>query len=303
MALGLSLLSLGCQQATTGCDLVKVTEVPLEPKGRVFAVRVTVDQHPLDLELDTGAIKTMLNEATVQRLHIPQDGRTFTVTAGLGGGSLKADAKVDSMLLGNTPLAVDRISVNTYVGFDGTLGLDALRDFDLDIDGPKQTLTLYRVRDCEQAPPPWQETATGVDGISTRTGWLTMPFEINGIAGTAVVDTGASFTTIMPSMWRRLGISEQDLAKDRPVTLHVVAGADERMRVHRFDTVRIGPATVHNAAIIVQMHDPPALGGGRHFEDGVIGQDLLRNRRLWFSLRTGRLYLSHQETDSAATGH
>jgi predicted aspartyl protease len=296
----------GCQQATTGCDLVKVTQVPLEPRNRVFAVRVTVDQHPLDMLLDTGSTKSLLAEATVQRLHIPQDGRTVTIMAGLAGGSQKADANVDSMLLGDTPLDVSRISVNTIsssMNLDGILGLDVLRDFDLDIDAPDRTLTLYRVRDCEQAAPPWQETATAIDGSSTRLGWLAIPFEINGVAGTAVVDTGASFTAIMPSMLRRLGMTDQDLASDRSVTSHVVAGADAEMRVHRFDTIRIGPVTAHNTAILVQMHDPPPISGGWRFGDGLIGQDLLRDRRVWFSLRTGRLYLSHRDTDSAATGH
>jgi hypothetical protein len=118
-----------------------------------------------------------------------------------------------------------------------------------------------------------------------------------------VVDTGASFTTIMPSMLRRLGMTEQDLANDRLVKMHVIAGADAEMRVHHFDTIRIGPVTAHNAAVLVQMQDPPSLGGGRRFEDGVIGQDLLRGRRVWFSLRTGRLYLSHRDTDAATSGH
>ena len=303
----MALLSLlGCQQPTTGCDLVKVTQVPLEPRGRLFAVRVTVDRHPLDLLLDTGSAKSLLTETTVQRLHIPQDGRTFTVAIGLGGGSLKADAKVDSMLLGDTPLDVDRMSVNAFSGgpnIDGVLGLDVLRDFDLDIDGPDRALTLYRVRDCEQAAPPWQETATAIDGISTRMGWMAMPFEINGIAGTAVVDTGASFTTILPSMLRRLGMTGQDLVKDRLMETHVIAGADAEMRIHRFRTIRIGPVTAHNAALPVLVHEPPPLGGGRHFEDGMVGQDLLRDRRVWFSLRTGRLYLSHRDTDAAASGH
>jgi predicted aspartyl protease len=123
-------------------------------------------------------------------------------------------------------------------------------------------------------------------------GWLEMPFEIDGIAGTAVFDTGASSTMITPRLVRRLGLTDQALEHDRIVKLHVIAGDDAQARVHQFQTIQIGPITAHNAAILVLAKEPPALGGGRLFSEAVIGQDFLGNRHVWFSFRTGRLYLS-----------
>ena len=127
-----------------------------------------------------------------------------------------------------------------------------------------------------------------------------MPLDIDGVVVTAAVDTGASYTMIRPRIMQRLGLTEQAMADDRTIKLHVLAGSDIQARVHRVKTIRLGPITVHDASIVVLVQEPPALGGGRQFEDAVVGQDLLRNRRVWFSLATGRLYLSRRDNDTVA---
>ena len=297
----LCLLLAGCQQGA-GCDLVKAAQVPLEPMNPLFAVPMTIGGHKLKILLDTGAQKSLLDEGTVRRLQIPQDGRTVTIIVGVAGGAPKFDANVDGMLLGDAPLSVDRMPVSTtgIPGIDGVLGLDSLRDYDLDIDGPNRTLTLYRVRWCDRADPPWNEAAAPIDGIGTRMGWMQVPFEIDGVAGTALVDTGASLTTIAPRMARRLGLTDQAMANDRILKLHVAASEDIQARVHRFETIRIGPMTLRDANIVVLSKDPPQVGDSRSFGDGAIGQDFLGGRHMWFSIRTGRLYLS---SNAATPGH
>jgi predicted aspartyl protease len=304
-ALRCSLLLLalaGCEQGS-GCDLVKVAQVPLEPRNGLFAVPVTVNGHAISMMLDTGSEKSLLADAAVQRLNVNRDGRTATVLVGASGGSIRTDASIDSMLVGGVPLLANRMAVDSLVGYrgiDGILGLDILRDFDLDIDAPNRVLTLYRVRRCERADPPWNEPATAIEGTSTRMGWMEMPFEIDGTEEIGVVDTGASNTMITPRLVQRLGLSDQDLANDRVLKLHVVAGDETQARMHRFRTVRVGPITAHNADIIILAKDPPALGGGRNFREAVIGQDFLGARRVWFSFRTGRLFISRKDSDTAA---
>jgi len=276
---------------------VKVAELPLEVSNQVFIVPATINGHVLKMLLDTGAQRSLLDEATVRRLGIPQDGRTFTVMVGIAGGSPRADANVEGMTLGGAPVDIDRMPVSTFggsSGANGVLGLDVLRDYDLDIDGPNHTLTLYRVRLCEPADPPWGEATAPVAGVGTRIGWMEMPIEIDGVAGTAAVDTGASYTIIMPRMARRLGLTERAMAGDRTAKIHVVAAADTEAHIHRFETVKVGPVTGHGVQILALDKEPPALSGGRQFQDAVIGQDVLGTRRVWFSIGTGRLFLSQK---------
>jgi predicted aspartyl protease len=300
-ALCLLLLALaGCQQGAQ-CDLVKLSEVPLELRDRLFTVPATVNGHAINLELDTGGTRSFLLETTVQRLGIARDARRSTAVSGVGGGVPRPVARLESMSIGGTPISVSGISVSTLGGnpaFDGVLGLDFLQHFDLDIDGPHRTLTLYAVRQCEAADPPWNEPFARITGAAAQMGWLTIPLEIDGIQGSAPVDTGASFTMIMPRMMRRLGLTEQTLANDRTVKLHVVATDDVEGRVHRFQTIRIGPMIAHNAAILVFARELPSSGNARNL-DGVIGQDFLANRRVWFSFATGRIYVTRKVTDVA----
>ena len=275
----------------------------VELRGRQLAVPVTINGQAVGLLLDTGSEKSFLTEATVERLHIPRDARFNTAIIGIGGGSARVDASVDHMLIGGVPLPVDRISVNSFSGrprFDGLIGLDILRDFDLDIDTPKRTLTLYRVRVCERADPPWDEPAMPIAGISTETRWLKLPFEIDGVAGTATLDTGASNTMINPRMTRRLNLTDEALGNDRSLQISVVAGESTPARIHHFATLLIGPTTTHDAAIVVLTKAPPALGAGRNFGDGVIGMDFLGRRRVWFSFRTDRVFVSRGDGDAAA---
>ena len=89
--------------------LVKVAQVPLETRNRLFAVPVTVNGHAISMLLDTGAAeKTLLAEAAVKRLSVVRDGRTSTILVGLAGGSMRTDANIDSMRLGGVPLSMDR---------------------------------------------------------------------------------------------------------------------------------------------------------------------------------------------------
>jgi len=278
--------------------------VPLEVRGRQLAVPVGINGQATALLLDTGAEKSFLTEATVERLRLPRDARFNTAIIGMGGGSARVDASVDHMQIGGASLPVDRISVNSLDGrmrFDGLIGLDLLRDFDLDLDTPQRMLTLYRVRSCERADPPWDVPALPIAGISTTTRWLKLPFEIDGVVGSAVLDTGATGTMINPRLARRLGLTEEAMANDRSLQLAVAAGEATPARVHRFRTLRIGPATIHDVALVVLTKEPPTLGGGRNFGDGVIGMDFVGTRRVWFSFGTDRLFVSHSDADGPAT--
>jgi hypothetical protein len=119
----------GCQQGY-GCDVVKVSQVPLEVRGQLFAVPLTLGNHTLNMLLDTGAQRSLLDEATVRRLKIPQDGRTFTVMVGMAGALARADANVEGVLLGDAPLSMSRMPVSARRPGKSRrmLGLDVLRD-------------------------------------------------------------------------------------------------------------------------------------------------------------------------------
>ena len=267
----------------------------LNAKNYVFVVPVTVNGHAIDMLLDTGAQKSLLGELVVRRLNSTAYARSQTSLMGLSGTSTTPDARINSMSIGAVTLPFDRLPVNSFGGnqpFDGILGLDILRLYDLDIDGPKRSLTLYRVRRCDPAPPPWDVPAALIDGFSVQTGWLKVPFRLDGIEGVGFLDTGASNTMITPGMARRLSLTDQALANDRMIKIHVVAGDDTPSHVHWFNIIQIGPVAMQHPYAYVLASEPPPMGSDRKFGDGVIGLDFLGDQHIWISVSTGRLYLA-----------
>jgi predicted aspartyl protease len=260
-------------------------------------VRARIDGEPITLLVDTGAERTLLTEATVDRLHLPRDFQHATRTFGIGSPTATWDAKLrNGIELGGTEFPVDRVTVGRFAineaagnHADGLLGADILLPFDIDLNLPLHEMALYRPRHgCRDAPPPWHEAYVAVDGVSTRQDRLLLPFELDGTRGTALLDTGAQMSSISQHMAERVGLLEADLASDRTVMAHGAAPDQIPVRIHRFTTFRVGPAEMHAPALPVV---PMSSGMG----DALIGGDFLRGRRVWVSFSTQQLFLAPLE--------
>jgi predicted aspartyl protease len=292
----------GCEQ-NAGCELVMLARVPVQTSGRLPVVEVSINGHVARMMLDTGAQVSMVSEPAKQRFGLVEDARFLTTAIGLGGSTVKAPVTIDSMAMGGAPLSTDRMAVGYVpagVVADGIVGMDVLRDYDLDLDGPRRLLSLYRVRYCETADPPWDEVAVPIRGITIQRGRLRMPLEIDGVEGSGLIDTGSAFTVIEQRLAHRLGLTEQTMADDRVGTLHGVGGGNSPTHIHRFQTVQIGPVVIRNVPLLVLTVDPPVLPNGNPMDENLIGEDFLGNRRMWFSFKTQRVGVSRRTGDELA---
>lgn len=283
------------------CDLVKVTQVPLLPRPRALAVPVTINGHAMDLLLDTGAERSVLNEAAVEQQGFARDARFVYATGGIGGASAKAAVPIDSMTIGGIPIAIDRVpatSLPASLHVDGLLGVDVLHDYDLDIDAPHQTLTLYSARACQRTAPPWPEPAVPIAGVVLREHRLRMPIEIDGVTGMVMVDTGATATLLSQEFAGRLGLGDLSASGDRIVLLGGVSGDRVQAAVHRFKTVRVGPVTAHDVRLQVLLKEQPKVDAVHRPADGWVGQDVLGGRRVWISLRAEQIFVSRRPGDA-----
>jgi predicted aspartyl protease len=276
------------------CPLVRLAEVPVEAHGSMLFVRATVSNVPVILLVDTGAERTLFTEAAVDRLHLPRDLQHATRTYGIGSPTTTWDAKLpDGLMLGGTRFPIDNITVGRFgmmhvlgVPADGLLGADVLLAFDLDLDLPDHRLTFYRAREgCPDTPPPWAEPYVGVAGIITQRDRLLVPFELDGVRGTGVLDTGAQLSSISQRMAERLGLEEGELAEDQTVMAHGAAPDQVAVPVHHFHELRVGSAVMKAPAMPVV---PMTSGMG----DALIGADFLRGRRVWLSFSTHRVFVT-----------
>src|SRR6478752_10112014 len=76
------------------CPLTRLAEVPLETHGDMLFVRAVILGAPVMLLVDTGAERTLLTEAAVDRLHLPRDYQHATRTYGIGSPTATWDAKL-----------------------------------------------------------------------------------------------------------------------------------------------------------------------------------------------------------------
>jgi predicted aspartyl protease len=283
--------------ASGACLLVRETTMPIKIHRGMLFVTVQIQGQPVRLLLDTGAERTLLTEDTVEKLHLPRDYTRATRTYGIGDPTAAWDALLPSgMVMGNVHFPVEEVTVGRFDiahaagdAADGLLGADILLAFDLDLDLPKQELTLYRARrQCPDAPPPWQEPYLDVAGVATRRDRLLVPFELDGVSGMAVVDTGAQLSSISEHMAERAGAAASVLSNDHTVMAHGAAPNQIAVPVHHFQELRIGPAVIEGPALPVV----PMTGG---MGDALVGADFLKGRRAWLSYSTHRIFVTPVE--------
>ena len=275
------------------CEPVAIARLPIEVRGRLLTVPIHIDGQELRMVVDSGAERTTISEKAAARLHLGRDMSRIRTSTGLGGSVVSADAIVSNFALGNVRLPpVDRVAVGKF-GFDndavpladGLLGADILLAFDLDIDVPGKALTLYRVRRCLNNQPPWQEPFVAIDGVTQKKDRLLIPFLLDGVRGQAILDTGASATTIGVQMANRMGLTEEKMAQDRKVVQRGAGSGTMTSHLHWFRELRIGPAVVQGLMLTVL---PTDAGVG----DALIGEDFLEGRRVWMSFPTKQVFVS-----------
>jgi predicted aspartyl protease len=299
--LGLAACSGGdpiARESGGACKLIALAQMPLETRSNLLFVDARINDERVTLLVDTGAERTLLTEAAVDRLRLPRDPHHATRTFGIGSPTAAWDARLpNGIVLGPTRFPVDSVTVghfgiNQVAGgsADGLLGADILLAFDIDIDVPAHRITFYRARrECPDATPPWNEPYVAIAGVSTRRDRLVVPFKLDGADGTAVLDTGAQVSSISRSMAARIGLADSAMAGDRTVMAHGASPDQVEVRIHRFSELQVGPAVMRDPVLPVV----PMAGG---MGDGLVGGDFLRGRRVWLSFSAQRLFVTPLET-------
>jgi hypothetical protein len=288
---GLLLLLVGaCSSNPINCDLVVVAKMPLEVRNRLLVVPAGINGNWVTLLVDSGAERTVLSNETVTRLGLERDQKIMTRSTGMGGVYIANDAIIPGLVLGGVRFPITHVSVGQFrfgpgLSADGLLGSDVLLAFDLDIDVPGGTLTLYRPRLCPDTRPPWHEPFAEVSGVKALRDRLLLPVELDGVRGLGILDTGAQATTIGVSMAERLGLTPSALANDPIVQHHGAGPGTQEARLHRFHLLQIGPAAAPEPILSVL---PVDAGVG----DALVGEDFIGGRRIWMSFSNREVFIS-----------
>ena len=213
------------------------------------------------LLVDTGAERTLLTETAVDRLHLPRDYQHATRTYGIGSPPATWDASIAGRadprrhaLPGGQhhrrPLRHDalRRRVRPTGCWEPT---SCWRSTSI---STCRTTASHCTAPAAGAPRPGRP---GRSPISTSPASprerdrLLVPFELDGVAGLGVLDTGAQLSSISVRMAERIGLVEDELAGDGTVMAHGAAPDQVAVRIHRFRELRVGPTVMHEPTLPV----------------------------------------------------
>jgi predicted aspartyl protease len=265
-------------------------------------VPARINGRRLRLLVDTGSERTTLTAAAAARLGLPYTVQYVTRTFGVAGMSASRDLAVPGIDLGGVHFPVDRVAVGHFAldrfsgpRIDGLLGADILLAFDMDIDLPAHQLTLYRVRRCPNARPPWRQPAMEITGLGRSRDLMLVPVYLDGHLGTAILDTGAQLDVVRASFARRAGLSPGKMRSDPLIRLYGASPGMIRVPLHRFHELRVGPIAIHRPQIEVVPDDSLQA-------DALLGGDFLHDRRGWLSFATAHLFVSGPKAPNRPRG-
>jgi hypothetical protein len=288
--------------ANAACAVDARATVSLRIIGGSIFVPVEVNGHTASFILDTGAERSLMTRDATQRLDVARDQWVGTAMVGVGGGNAGLpNADPRSLTLGGVPLVRRTLSHDTsltvavlprtHAGnqiIDGLLGRDYLSLFDLDLDMPSRTLTLYQVHDCAGRFLPWHDAyATVPVSILDRGKAVLLSVMVDGTPLRAMLDSGADSSLLGKPGIFHLGLTQDSWASDPAVQVAGIGPRPVTMHRHRFRSLRVGNQTIESPEIWVQSEPLPFP-----ILDMILGVDWLAGQRIWISFATRQLFVA-----------
>lgn len=272
--------TIGLLPAFAACPAA-VVRVSADLSGGPCVVPVVLAGAPARMVLDTGTERTILTRASVARRGLGLDDWVGTAMRGVGGKlDEHLNAVVPQLSLGGVemfqrnpgePLSLP-VTALDLGGLDGLLGGDVLRHFTVVLEQGAVSLL-----------PPGACGPEAVPLSMLRRALPLAPVRLDGVALTALIDTGATTSLINARGLYRLGVSPSRMASDPKVSAIGIGGRFESSQ-HRFSELRLGRLRVADPALLTLATPEPAF-------DLVIGLDVLARQRMVLSYAPGALSL------------
>ena len=279
--------------ADDGCRIERKAQLPLTESFGRFTTPVSINDQTLPMMVDTGAQRAFLSPSAADRLRLPFDpSRTLRPSGIAGPGDARNPRVARSIVFGGTtwpdyPLQTTAVGRPEQAGEPdapmGLIGADILSAYDVELDFPARTATLYAVSGCSGQFVPWTGHydlfVTGSAGAVL----FVIPVKLDGHWLKALVDTGANTTSMTLAAAHAAGATDEALKADPLNTYFGAQGVAVAGRRHAFRTFSTGGAYRR-----VQISVLDTSFGAF---DMLLGMDFLRTRRMWLSYRTGQLFI------------
>jgi predicted aspartyl protease len=273
------------------CRKESVASVPVRVSGGGFLVPARINGIDSELLLDTGASNSLLNEAAISRLGLQEDSLPGVLVTGVGGATVSRRARVEQLELGgytwdSLDLTIVRFAHHfaDALPVAGILGARQMREFDVELDVPRGRMTLWRVTRCDGDLTGWAEQHYVVPLTRHRDDQMIAEVVLDGHPLAALIDWGATGTTVAGWFAASIGVTPDALAADRAVQMVGLDHNEMHASRHRFDTIQIGNEILRGRTLnVADVH--------LHTDAMVLGADFARTRRVWLSYATEQMFV------------
>lgn len=269
-------------------------------------VPVTINDVSKLLLLDTGGYMTQMSLDTAKELKLPLHDSALHLFD-VSGNESRSFVIADSFKLGSLVAQHQAMMVSPgeLGGFDGILSTDLMLRYDIDIDFGAGRLRYFSPEHCPGKVVYWAPPAVAATSITVKDqSSITVPVKLEGREFTALIDTGATRTTISLETAKR----EFDLTPDSPDMVKDGRINDDPKLAnytHVFHTLSFEGIDVANPKVSIM---PDRVGsssrtqqtGNRALLDladlklpqVILGMDILRHLHIYMAFKEKRFYVS-----------
>ncbi len=124
---------------------------------------------------------------------------------------------------------------------------------------------------------------------------ILLPIELDGVAATALLDTGSQSSAITLTLAGRVGVTDAALKTDPSISVSGAGPAATIVPLHRFHSIRVGNWVAQDPVLPVldlphDIEQRPEVTD-RLFQ-ALVGQDFLHGHRIWFSMAGWQVFVS-----------
>jgi predicted aspartyl protease len=277
-----------------GCRIERRGEAVLDTSRGVPVVPAMANGTEAAFVLDTGAARSVLDEAAVRRLSLPLDEWAAMTMRGVGGAVRHRVAHLRSLSVGGAGLhrrsaagdmSMAVVPVLPFAGeppVSGLLGGDYLQTYDLAWEPADKRLALFAVQGCNGRFVPGASAYDALVAEPSSAGWLVVRVTLEDRMVRALIDSGAERSLLTRAGAARLGLLTHGAGGP---TLGGIGpgpvGAERRI----FTDMRVGSEAIRPARLLV-AGDLVIPG-----IDLVLGADWLLPRHVWLSYATGQVFV------------
>jgi len=294
--------------AETKCRYVNLATLPISAVIPQPVVEGSLNGISTRMVLDTGASRTLLTRAQVERMGLSLR-HSNKSALGIGGESVQYTTRIDEMSIGSVHggrLTADVVwDLKANAPFGVIVGADFLFQSDLEIALAARQLRFFRPLECDDAFLAYWDADASVIDVSIPPVPDGRPFftvELNGHKMRAIIDSGAYRSIIELAAAARAGVTPQSSGVVPTSTVTGVGRHESASWIAHFDSFAIGNETIKNVRIAIADIWGPALADSNNMRmaaflreqpEMLLGTDFLRAHRVLFAMSQRKLYFSY----------